>query len=49
MPKNGESNLVEYEQDGQIVTLTLNRPEKLNAFNDDLVGALDDALHRFVR
>ena len=47
MPKNGESNLVEYEQDGQIVTLTLNRPEKLNAFNDDLVGALDDALYRF--
>ena len=47
MPKNGESSLVEYEQDGQIVTLTLNRPEKLNAFNDDLVGALDDALHRF--
>src|SRR5213075_553292 len=39
--------LVSYEQDGQIVTLTLNRPEKLNAFSDELVGALGEALHRF--
>jgi enoyl-CoA hydratase/carnithine racemase len=39
--------LVNYERDGQIVTLTLNRPEKLNAFNDELVGALSDELHRF--
>ena len=39
--------LVNYEQDGEVVTLTLNRPEKLNAFSDELVGALGDALHRF--
>ena len=39
--------LVNYEQDGEIVTLTLNRPEKLNAFSDELVGVLGDALHRF--
>ena len=39
--------LVNYEQDGGVVTLTLNRPEKLNAFSDELVGALGDALHRF--
>ena len=39
--------LVNYERDGQIVTLTLNRPEKLNAFSDELVGVLGDALHRF--
>src|ERR1700761_7402685 len=39
--------LVNYEQDGEVVTLTLNRPEKLNAFSDELVGALSDALHRF--
>src|ERR1043166_5158087 len=39
--------LVEYQRDGQIVTLTLNRPEKLNAFSDELVGWLGDALHRF--
>ncbi|HKV16416.1 MAG TPA: enoyl-CoA hydratase-related protein [Reyranella sp.] len=39
--------LVEYERDGAIVTLTLNRPEKLNAFSDELVGVLAEALHRF--
>src|SRR6478736_180361 len=39
--------LVNYEQDGEVVTLTLNRPEKLNAFSDELVGVLGDALHRF--
>jgi len=39
--------LVNYEREGQIVTLTLNRPEKLNAFSDELVGALSDELHRF--
>jgi len=31
----------------KIVTLTLNRPEKLNAFSDELVGVPGDALHRF--
>src|SRR6201986_5427734 len=36
-----------YEQDGAVVTLTLNRPAKLNAFSDELVAALGDALHRF--
>jgi enoyl-CoA hydratase/carnithine racemase len=39
--------LVEYQRDGGIVTLTLNRPEKLNAFSDELVGVLGEALHRF--
>jgi enoyl-CoA hydratase/carnithine racemase len=39
--------LVNYERDGQIVTITLNRPEKLNAFSDELVGALGEELHRF--
>jgi len=39
--------LVDYERDGEIVTLTLNRPDRLNAFSDELVGALSDALHRF--
>lgn len=40
-------SLVDYARDGAIVTLTLNRPEKLNAFSDELVGALGEALHRF--
>ena len=39
--------LVEYEQEGNIVTLRLNRPEKLNAFSDELVAALMAALRRF--
>src|SRR5215813_8386473 len=39
--------LVDYERDGGIVTLRLNRPEKLNAFSDELVGVLGEALHRF--
>jgi enoyl-CoA hydratase/carnithine racemase len=39
--------LVDYARDGQIVTITLNRPEKLNAFSDELVGALGEELHRF--
>lgn len=39
--------LVEYERDGNIVTLRLNRPEKLNAFSDELVAALMAALRRF--
>src|SRR5271166_6955890 len=39
--------LVEYERIDNIVTLTLNRPDKLNAFSDELVGALADALRRF--
>src|SRR5260221_7808303 len=39
--------LVNYERDGHVVTLTLNRPEKLNAFSDELVGVLGEALHCF--
>jgi len=39
--------LVEYACSDRVATLTLNRPEKLNAFNDDLVVALQDALRRF--
>ena len=39
--------LVEYERDGNIVTLSLNRPEKLNAFSDELVAALMAGLRRF--
>ena len=38
---------IDYHRDGAIVTITLNRPEKLNAFDDEQVVALSDALHRF--
>lgn len=38
---------VDYRNDGGIVTLSLNRPEKLNAFNDAMVVALGEALRRF--
>ena len=39
--------LIEYACQDQIATLTLNRPEKLNAFSDELVRHLMDALRRF--
>jgi enoyl-CoA hydratase/carnithine racemase len=39
--------LVEYTCEDHVATLTLNRPEKLNAFSDELVVALNDALRRF--
>jgi len=40
-------NLVEYSVEGHVATIRLNRPEKLNAFDADLVRALSAALHRF--
>jgi enoyl-CoA hydratase/carnithine racemase len=40
-------DLVRYSCADRIATLTLNRPEKLNAFNDDLVRHLAAALRRF--
>jgi len=39
--------LVEYNNEGPIVWLTLNRPDKLNAFNDELVLALGACLRKF--
>ena len=44
-PEN--EKLVEYSREDAVVTLTLNRPEKLNAFSDELVMALDAGLKRF--
>ncbi|MEI6545988.1 MAG: enoyl-CoA hydratase/isomerase family protein, partial [Burkholderiales bacterium] len=41
------SDLVLYRREGPIVQLTLNRPDKLNAFSDELVVALIAALRRF--
>ena len=36
-----------YKRDGQVATLTLDRPHRLNAFSDDQVRALDAALQQF--
>src|SRR5438477_12562335 len=47
MTETSATNLVEYACRDQIATLTLNRPERLNAFSDDLVRHLADALRRF--
>ena len=41
------NDLVHYAVTNKIATLTLNRPEKLNAFSDELVMALGAALRRF--
>jgi enoyl-CoA hydratase/carnithine racemase len=42
------SDAVLFEQEGGIVTLTLNRPEKRNPISEsDVVDALVDALKRF--
>jgi methylglutaconyl-CoA hydratase len=43
----GENNdTVQYGLDGAIARVTLNRPEKRNALNDELIGGLKDALRR---
>ena len=39
--------LVEYRTEGRIAYITLNRPEKLNAFSDDMSVELSDTLYRF--
>ncbi|MBT6275150.1 MAG: enoyl-CoA hydratase/isomerase family protein [Chromatiales bacterium] len=44
---DADADLVGYESDGPIVWLTLNRPEKLNAFSDELVVALRDRMRQF--
>ena len=36
--------LVEYREEGGIAYITLNRPEKLNAFSDEVSAAFCDAL-----
>ncbi len=47
MPEETDEPLVEYACSDHIATLTLNRPSKLNAVNDDMVRQIAAALHRF--
>ena len=41
------ASLVTYERTGQIALITLNRPEKLNAFSDDVVRELAARMRQF--
>ncbi|HZT88770.1 MAG TPA: enoyl-CoA hydratase-related protein [Stellaceae bacterium] len=43
----GGDGLVLYSTADKIATITLNRPDKLNAVSDDVVAALAEALRRF--
>lgn len=47
MSASTEMGLIGYRQEGRIAVITLNRPEKLNAFNDEMVRDLAAALRRF--
>jgi len=40
----GEDNILLVEQKGKVRVISLNRPDKLNAFNDELTFKLQDAL-----
>ncbi len=47
MPQTNGADTVLYACEDRIVTITLNRPNKLNAFDDDQVRRLGEALRRF--
>jgi enoyl-CoA hydratase/carnithine racemase len=47
MPGTNEADTVLYRCDERIAIVTLNRPNKLNAFDDDQVRRLAEALRRF--
>jgi enoyl-CoA hydratase/carnithine racemase len=47
MTETAAEGFVRYECHDRIATITFNRPEKLNAFNDDMVMRLARVLHQF--
>src|SRR5260370_24293722 len=47
MVDTDEPNFVEYSSADKIATITLNRPDKLNAVSDEVVAQLALALRRF--
>lgn len=47
MAEANADNLVRYSCADHIATIELNRPDKLNAFDDEMVRRLGDALRRF--
>ena len=47
MSEENLDDLVHYRVEDQVAIITLNRPRKLNAFSDELVYALGEALYRF--
>ena len=47
MNEENLDDLVRYRVEDQIAIISLNRPRKLNAFSDELVFALGEALNRF--
>ena len=47
MPDDARTDFIRYECRDRIATITFNRPEKLNAFDDRMVMRLADILHEF--
>ena len=45
MPESNSDDFIRYACRDRIATITFNRPEKLNAFNDAMVMRLADVLH----
>ena len=40
------SDTVLYASDGAVATVTLNRPDRLNAMNNELIGTMIETLER---